>query len=993
MGLLSRKLFPACESMCICCPALRSRSRQPVKRYKKLLADIFPKSADGSSNGRKIVKLCEYAAKNPFRIPKIAQCLEERCFKELRSGHTKSVNVIADVYNELLRMCQEQMACFANNLLNVVVEMLDSAKTDDIKIIGCLTFTKFIYSQVDGTYTYNIENMVQNVCSLARETGEDNQKRCLRASSLRCLSAMVWFMAEFSHIFTDFDEIVHVTLDNYEPDTPNEDDERGEAHHNWVDEVIRSEGRDLGNENRPSHLVRKRPDKKDLALLTREEIEMPKVWAQICIQRMADLAKESTTMRRVLDPIFIHFDRKKQWVPQTGLAFVVLSDISYLLENSGNHQLILTGVVRHLDHKNVAHDSQAKSFAIQTATALVHQMRLGGGVSDIGFVNDLCRHLRKSLQATVDLSREELDLNVTLQTSIQECLLETAKGISDPRPLLDMMAMTLEKLSPHKIVSRATMGSLIILAHTISIASLTLNFQQVFPDELFIQLLRVMLHPDVGIRIDGHHIFSVLLVTSSNYMRRTAPSHTRRWNSNGISTFSSITALLDKLRREKDSSGLRDDCSTQDGFKEKGIVEEDRKQAWANMNSPNVQKLNTIIDRRVASASLTDTEQSILKLNEDQITQMLSSFWVQANMPDNLPANIEAITQSFCLTLISVRLRNTENHLVVRFFQLPLSLVKIALDPNATLPPAYQRLLLLSSTSMLAFVVKTYQVSDLNSIVKPLKDSDVDPYLGISDDYQVYMKPRADLREYGSTADNQIASEYLSEVRSKTIASLEIIQSTSAERLSRITEFKVEDLVKQMSEGFTPDDSFLFGLQSMVDVDHAQALAHCRESPSFDDGDFPMNSPAEDVKISESSVADFTRFMSTSPSLSSSRVVNIAQLMESALEVAGQVAGTFVSTSPLPYGAMASQCESLGTDTRKKLSNWLAHENLHIKASDILLPVLPGNGQITARKATGVQAIDEGTAAEDLVAPKEPWLALRLPPASPFDNFLKAARC
>lgn len=44
MGVISRKIFPACESMCVCCPALRSRSRQPVKRYKKLLSEIFPKS-------------------------------------------------------------------------------------------------------------------------------------------------------------------------------------------------------------------------------------------------------------------------------------------------------------------------------------------------------------------------------------------------------------------------------------------------------------------------------------------------------------------------------------------------------------------------------------------------------------------------------------------------------------------------------------------------------------------------------------------------------------------------------------------------------------------------------------------------------------------------------------------------------------------------------------------------------------------------------------
>lgn len=70
-------------------------------------------------------------------------------------------------------------------------------------------------------------------------------------------------------IFYELLQIVHVTLDNYEPDAHNEDDERGEAHHNWVDEVIRSEGRDVGNENRPGYLIRKRPEKKDISLLTR----------------------------------------------------------------------------------------------------------------------------------------------------------------------------------------------------------------------------------------------------------------------------------------------------------------------------------------------------------------------------------------------------------------------------------------------------------------------------------------------------------------------------------------------------------------------------------------------------------------------------------------------------------------------------------------------------------------------------------------------------
>lgn len=50
---------------------------------------------------------------------------------------------------------------------------------------------------------------------------------------------------------------------------------------------------------------------------------------------MVDLAKESTTMRRVLDPMFIYFDSGRHWVPQQGLALMVLSDILYFMESSG----------------------------------------------------------------------------------------------------------------------------------------------------------------------------------------------------------------------------------------------------------------------------------------------------------------------------------------------------------------------------------------------------------------------------------------------------------------------------------------------------------------------------------------------------------------------------------------------------------------------------------------------------------------------------------
>lgn len=39
------------------------------------------------------------------------------------------------------------------------------------------------------------------------------------------------------------------------------------------------------------------------------------------------------------------------------------------------------------------------------------------------------------------------------------------------------------------------------------------------------------------------------------------------------------------------------------------------------------------------------------------MAQLLSAFWVEANLPDNLPSNFEAIAHSYSLTLVSSHLK------------------------------------------------------------------------------------------------------------------------------------------------------------------------------------------------------------------------------------------------------------------------------------------------------------------------------------------------
>lgn len=960
--------------MCVCCPALRSRSRQPVKRYKKLIADIFPKSPDGQTNERKLVKLCEYAAKNPVRIPKITKQLEEKFFRELRYGHLKIVGIVMEAYDKLLCMCGKQMAYFAASLLLLSDEVLDQSKEVSVQVVGCQTLTRFIYSQTDGTYARNIGTFVNKVCMLAKETGEEHQKRSLRASSLQCLSAMVWYMAEFSHIYNNVDEVVQVILDSYEEEVQNE--EREEPRHQWVDEVVRCAGGGsavAGAASPCCTAVRPHPNRKNISSLTKEEIENPRVWAQICLQRLAELARESTTMRQVLEPMFIYFDTGRHWSTQQGLAVTVLCDMCYFMELPENQQIILNGIIRHMDHKNVSHDPVVKSCVVQVAANVARQIRSGGTLSDVGCVSDLLRHLRKSLQSIAGPTGEqEINLNIHLQNSIESCLLEIAKGNKDADSLFYLMVIALEKLPPAGVVARATMGSVLILAH-VSVAVHS-HLQLAFPEALLIQILKAMLHTDTEARIVAHQIFSVLLFPSSwrSY-------ETRRLQSNRRSALASVTDLLDKLRKEKDVKGEKNGDSGLDEFRGGEVPEDECKEGRTHRSSPNFYKLSSIIDRTAGTSNFYE-ETCTMKLTEDQMLQLLSGFWIQTNLSDNLPSNFEAIAHSYCLMLISSHIKNTNHSVVVRFFQLPLSLRNVSLRDCGMFPFVCRRSMFITATSMLMFAGRMYQMLELNDMLRLQITSDVDPYMGINDDLLVYVKPQMEIGQYGSAIDNQAAISFLSELREKNLEQEKITLDIIMRHLCCIIKIKEEELLSQLSDIFTPDEAFIFAPKELRELDHTHIIRHLKESPSLD-GELSLSSVVEDDVTSSLSNLNITGQKVVPHSPSDSHIMSIGQLLESALEVAGQVVGTSVSTSPLSYSTMAGQCEALEAGTRKKLSNWLAQENsssgeafaFPSDAATVTYPVSPRAGEVHGEMGSSDQ-----------------FNTLRLPPASPFDNFLHA---
>lgn len=978
MGYISRKLLPACENVCLCCPALNPSSRRPVKRYKKLLSEIFAKTPNGVSDERKIIKLCEYAAKNPARIPKVARFLEQKFFKELQSERFNYMEVIMEVYCKLLSICKDQMAYFARNLFSVIIELLDTKQLEHLKILGCQTLTRLVYCQVDSTYACGIESIIPNVSRLARKDGEEHSN-ILKSASLQCLSSMVWFMSKYSYIFSDFDEIIFAILENYGiDDQPKDDDEGWEKHHNWVNEVIRSETRagPLGHNDVSPNSVILRPilGMKDSSMLTREERENPAWWSQTCIQKLAELAKESTTLRRILDPMFTYFDAHKHWAPKHGLALNVLLYLTCSSKISGNEQFILISLVRHLDNKEIVHDPQLKSNIVRIATSLVKQLRLQSVVAEIGVMTNLCRHLSKSLQSTIDIIRaEEESCNFLLQDSIEDCLLEIVKGAEDTSPMYDMMTITLEKLSTSAVVARATIGSLLVLAHIISLMPVHSHSEQIFPEALLQQLLKAMVHPDVEARIGSHMIFSVLLTGT--------PIHPPRYESDCLyeykkrnfritSEFASATSLLEKLRREY-GNGIKHGNDMRDVTGAKEMYKAEWKRGWIQKSSPCFHKLSySIIDRSTISNYPHEAESNFM-LSEDQVSQLLSAFWRQAHQPDNLPSNYEAIAVSFHLTFLSFHLKNPSHSLTVKFFQFLLSLLNSSLDPNEGLPSSSRISIFTLSAALLGFTGKLYEIPELIDELKQLLACHIDPHLRVGDDFLLYHKP--------SEADQDAPLISLAGMRKRMIERGPHFVDVIIQHLCRSINLNENELARLLSVTFVPDDDGFWSSLSPAPFLEWHVVGDIFEAPVSFDEDHSKCSSLDCGVADGSQSNDIHELHPLKSGTPSRQFMSVGQLLESALEVAGQVTGPSVSASPLPYGTMASQCEAFGMSTRKKFSTWLVSTQEAALQNTLHSP---DNCNNSASGKVNIYGSE--------VAVMQPW---RLPPASPFDNFMRAAGC
>lgn len=112
--------------------------------------------------------------------------------------------------------------------------------------------------------------------------------------------------------------------------------------------------------------------------------------------------------------------------------FPLLLLLLLLLTSGLNSHLLLSILVKHLDHKNIVKQPVKQIDIVNVITQLAQNAKQEASVAIIGAISDLMKHLRRCMQYSAEASSpsDSLDKwNTELPSALEKCILQLSNKV------------------------------------------------------------------------------------------------------------------------------------------------------------------------------------------------------------------------------------------------------------------------------------------------------------------------------------------------------------------------------------------------------------------------------------------------------------------------------------------------------------------------------------------------------------------------------------